>query len=71
MTNLNKLAKEIESGNRPSKDIDIIQFFKQLPNGEYVPDPAKRIQVRNKDRDVDFVEAFTIQPGFLMIVRVA
>ena len=56
MTNLTKLAQEIESGNRPSEDIDIVQFFKKLPNGEYVPDMSKRIQVRNKDRDVDFIE---------------
>ena len=56
MTNLTKLAQEIESGNRPSKDIDIVQFFKKLPNGEYIPDMSKRIQVRERDRDVDFVE---------------
>ncbi len=56
MTNLTKLAQEIESGNRPSKDIDILQFFKQLPGGKYIPDMSKRIQVRERDRDVDFVE---------------
>ena len=56
MTNLIKLAKDIESGNRPSNDIDITQFFKKLSGGEYIPDMDKRIQVRNKDRDVDFVE---------------
>jgi hypothetical protein len=56
MKNLIKLAKDIESGNRPSKEIDITQFFTKLPNGEYIPDMNKRIQVRNRDRDVDFVE---------------
>tara|TARA_B100001094_G_scaffold96593_1_gene92582 strand:- start:277 stop:1188 length:912 start_codon:yes stop_codon:yes gene_type:complete len=56
MTNVTKLAKDIESGNRPSDDIDITQFFIKLSNGEYVPDMSKRIQVRNRDRDVDFVE---------------
>ena len=56
MANLIKLAKDIESGNRPSKEIDITQFFTKLSNGEYVPDMSKRIQVRNRDRDVDFVE---------------
>ena len=56
MTNLIKLAKDIESGNRSSKDIDITQFFKKLSGGEYIPDMDKRTQVRNKDRDVDFVE---------------
>ena len=56
MPNVTKLANDIESGNRPSKDIDITQFFTKLSNGEYVPDMSKRIQVRNRDRDVDFVE---------------
>ena len=56
MTNLINLAKNIESGKRPSKDIDITQFFTKLNNGEYVPDMSKRIQVRNRDRDLDFVE---------------
>ena len=56
MANLIKLAKDIESGNRPSKEIDITQFFTKMSNGEYVPDMSKRIQVRNRDRDVDFVE---------------
>ena len=56
MANVIKLLKDIESGNRPSKDIDITQFFTKLSNGEYVPDMSKRIQVRDRDRDVDFVE---------------
>ena len=56
MTNLIKLAKDIELGKRPCEDIDITQFFKQLNNGEYVPDSSTRIQVRNKDRDVDFID---------------
>jgi hypothetical protein len=56
MANLTKILKDIESGNRPSDDIDITQFFTKLSNGEYVPDMTKRIQVRNRDRDVDFVE---------------
>ena len=56
MPNLIKLVKDIEMGNRPSDDIDITQFFTKLSNGEYVPNMSKRIQVRNRDRDVDFVE---------------
>ena len=56
MANLTKLVKDIESGNRPTNDINITQFFTKLNNGEYVPDMSKRIQVRNRDRDVDFVE---------------
>jgi len=56
MANITKLLKDIELGNRPFNDIDITQFFTKLSNGEYVPDMKKRIQVRNKDRDVDFVD---------------
>ena len=56
MANGTKRAKDIESGNRPSNDIDITQFFIKLSNGEYVPDMSKRIQVRNRDRDIDFVD---------------
>lgn len=55
MKNLIKLAKDIESGNRSSKEIETVQFFKRLPNGEYVPDADKRIQVRGRDRDLDFI----------------
>ena len=54
--NILTLAQEIESGSRPSQEIDITQFFTKLPNGEYVPNADKRIQVRQRDRDVDFVE---------------
>jgi hypothetical protein len=54
--NLIQLAKDIETGNRPTKTVNLIQFFTQLSNGEYVPNPETRIQVRNRDRDTDFVE---------------
>ena len=54
--NLIQLAKDIETGNRPSKNVNIIQFFNKLGNGDYVPNPDTRIQVRNRDRDVDFVQ---------------
>ena len=56
MPNITTLAKQIESGARQSEEIDITQFFTKLSSGEYVPDMSKRIQVRNRDRDVDFVE---------------
>ena len=56
MANITKLFEDIEAGNRPFNDIDITQFFTKLSNGEYVPDMKKRIQVRNKDRDVDFID---------------
>jgi hypothetical protein len=51
-----QLAKDIETGNRPSRTVNLIQFFTQLSNGEYVPNPETRVQVRNRDRDTDFVE---------------
>ena len=51
-----ELAKEIESGKRPKQDVDITQFFEQISNGEYIPDPKKRIQVRDRDRDLSFIE---------------
>jgi len=54
--NLTKLVKEIESGRRPTKKVNILQFFTQLRNGEYVPNPETRFQVRNRDRDVDFID---------------
>lgn len=54
--NILTLAEQIESGSRPCQEIDITQFFTKLPNGEYVPNADKRIQVRQRDRDVDFVE---------------
>ena len=44
--NILTLAEQIESGSRPSPEIDITQFFTELPNGEFVPDMSKRIQVR-------------------------
>ena len=54
--NLINLAKEIETGKRPSSNVNLIQFFTQLSNGEYVPNPETRIQVRNRDRDTDFID---------------
>lgn len=54
--NLIQLAKDIETGNRPSRTVNLIQFFTQLSNGEFVPNPETRVQVRNRDRDTDFIE---------------
>ena len=54
--NLINLAKDIETGKRPSSNVNLIQFFTQLSNGEYVPNPETRVQVRNRDRDTDFID---------------
>ena len=54
--NLVKLAKEIETGQRAKENVDITQFFKKTNSGDYVPDPKKRIQVRDRDRDLSFIE---------------
>ena len=56
MANLNQLVKDIESGERPTQDIDILQFFHKQGNGGYIPNMDKRIQVRDKDRDLNFIE---------------
>ena len=56
MANITKLHKQIESGERPTKNIELTQFFTKLSNGEYVPNSKTRIQVRDRDRDVDFIE---------------
>ena len=54
--NLINLAKDIETGKLPSSNVNLIQFFTQLSNGEYVPNPETRVQVRNRDRDTDFID---------------
>jgi hypothetical protein len=56
MIDILKLQEEIESGSRSSEEIDILPFFIKLSDGSYVPNPKKRIQVRDRDRDVDFIE---------------
>ena len=56
MTNIIKLQEEIESEIRSVKEIDILPYFIKLADGSYVPNPKKRIQVRERDRDVDFIE---------------
>lgn len=56
MTNVTKLANDIMSGKLPKENTDITQFFIQLKNGQYVPNPEKRIQVRDRDRDLSFIE---------------
>lgn len=52
-----ELADQIRSGKyKKRKKINIIKYFKQLSNGEYIPDDSKRVQVREKDRDLDFID---------------
>ena len=50
-----KLAEKIRSGNFPTKRIQLDQFFTKTFDGQWVPDPDKRIQVREKTRDVNFI----------------
>ena len=55
--NTEQLAEDLKSGKyKIKKKLNIIQFFKQLSNGDYVPDDTKRIQVRERDRDLDFID---------------
>lgn len=51
-----KLAKEIETGQRAKQNVDITQFFMKTKSGDFVPNPKKRIQVRDRDRDLSFIE---------------
>ena len=50
-----KLAENIRSGNYPTEKIKLDQFFTKTFDGDWVPDPDKRIQVRGTTRDVNFI----------------
>jgi hypothetical protein len=55
--NTEQLAEDIKSCKyKIKKKLNLIQFFKQLSNGDYVPDDTKRIQVRELDRNLDFID---------------
>lgn len=54
--NVEQIAQQIKSGQYPREDIDITQFFTMLGNGEFIPNRATRIQVREVDRDLDFID---------------
>ena len=54
MDNLQQLVDQIRSGKYPSEEIDVTQFFHKMSDGEYIPNRDKRIQVRDKDRDIDY-----------------
>lgn len=52
-----EICNQIRSGTYENKKmVDTIDFFNNLGEGNYVPDPSTRIQVREEDRDVDFIE---------------
>ena len=50
-----KLADDIRSGNYKTEKIGLDQFFDVDPQGVISPIKEKRIQVREKDRDIDRV----------------
>lgn len=56
MTNVKEIAQQIKSGEYPREEIDVTQFFHKLNDNEYAPNRQKRIQVRDVDRDIDFVD---------------
>ena len=56
MININEIARQIKCGEYPRQEVDITQFFHKLNNNEYSPNRDKRIQVRDIDRDIDFVD---------------
>ena len=47
------LADEIKSGSYPKSKVKLDPYFHVTPNGEIVPIRELRIQVRDKDRDID------------------
>ena len=53
MTKITKLAQQIKSGKYPTEKVQLAQFFKPTVTGEMVPDRESRIQVRDRDRDID------------------
>ena len=52
---LQQLANSIRSGEYPQQDVDLLQFFLQTEDGEFIPDRSTREQVRDDDRDIDRV----------------
>ena len=53
--NIEKLADNIKSGNRKKVKIGLDHFYETDHQGVISPIPGKRIQVREKDRDIDRV----------------
>lgn len=52
---LQQLANSIRSGEYPQQDVDLLQFFLETEDGEFIPDRSTREQVRDDDRDIDRV----------------
>ena len=53
MNKIEKLAKNIRSGNFPKEKINLVPFFQRTVIGDYIPIRERRIQVREQDRDID------------------
>lgn len=53
MNKIEKLAKNIRSGNFPKEKINLVPFFQRTVTGDFIPVRERRIQVREQDRDID------------------
>lgn len=51
--NVKDLADTIKSGKYPTQEVNLLQFFNKTIIGEYYPNRDTRIQVRERDRDID------------------
>jgi len=56
LTDVEEIARQIKSGEYPTQQTDVREFFTKLNNDEYIPNRDKSLQVRDVDRDIDFVE---------------
>lgn len=59
MNAIQQIADQIRSGEYPREEIDVTQFFHKMNDGEFIPNRDKRVQVRDVDRDIDFIERVT------------
>ena len=55
MNKIEKLAEQIRSGKYPKEKIKLTPFFHRTVTGEHIPVRELRIQVRDQDRDLDFI----------------
>lgn len=53
MTKISTLAQQIKSRKYPTEKVQLAQFFKPTVTGEMIPDRESRVQVRDRDRDID------------------
>jgi hypothetical protein len=56
LIDIKEIAQQIKSGEYPREEIDITQFFTKLNDDEYAPNRDSSLQVRDVDRDRDFIE---------------